>query len=453
MPLKASDIVKKLPEGGKKNCKECGFPTCFAFAMKVAGDSSLLSKCPYLTDEVRAELEDALAPPIRLVRIGKGDKAIAVGDEEVIYRHEKTFKNPPGIGVLLRDSEDDAEIERKIKALEELKFERVGYILKGDLFGVELTSWDRGEKVLDRVLGTDYPLVLISQDTDILLKAKEKCYDKNPLIYPITKENIDAVIPKIKDKPCPVGVKGKLEEIPELTERLKSEGIEDIMIDPSPQNLLDIVRDGILIRRASLKQSYRPLGYPIISLPCYMGDGLKEILLAGAFIIKYAGVVILSDIKKETLFPLLIRRFNIYTDPRRPLTVEEQIYEINEPDEESPVIVTTNFALTYYAVASEIESSRVPTYLCIKDTEGLCVLAAWTAGKFVGDLVGAYIKKCGIAEKVKNKKLIIPGLAARIKGELEDELPDWEVIVGPKEASEIPSFLPALVEKWKKQGG
>jgi acetyl-CoA decarbonylase/synthase complex subunit gamma len=178
-------------------------------------------------------------------------------------------------------------------------------------------------------------------------------------------------------------------------------------------------------------------------------DKIREVLLASVGIIKYAGIIVLSDFDKNTLFPLLVLRQNIYSDPRVPQAVEEKIYEIGEVSEVSPLLVTTNFALTYFAVATEVEASKIPAYLAIKDTEGLCVLASWATGKFIGETIGAFIKKSGIENKIKHRRIILPGLAARIKSEVEEELNGWEVIIGPKEASELPSFLPQFVEKYR----
>ncbi|MBM4348641.1 MAG: acetyl-CoA decarbonylase/synthase complex subunit gamma [Deltaproteobacteria bacterium] len=454
MALKASDIQKKLPDGGKKNCKECGFPTCFAFAMKLASGAVTVDKCPYLPGEIKTELEEALAPPIRLVTIGTGENALSIGEEEVIYRHEKTFYRPSGIAILITDKEDEATVSAKINKLKALQFDRVGQKLRANLYTLKYEG--NAEKYLGlvkRVAAEGFPVVLICEDLETLFKARDLIADKNPLLYPITKENLDAALPKLKAKPAPIGVKTNgVEEIIPITKRLKEEGILDIVLDPSPKSLKEMIRDYTLIRRAALKKTFRPLGYPILSLPCMLAENkMEETLLASAGVIKYAGIVVLSDFEKEMLYPLLVLRQNIFTDPRVPLAVEQKIYEIGAVTDESPVLLTTNFALTYFAVASEIENSKIPAYLCVKDTEGLCVLAAWSTGKFSGDTAGPFLKKIGVGDKVKNKRVIIPGFAARIKGELEEELQGWDVIVGPREASDLPAFLPQMIEKWKSQ--
>ncbi len=454
MPLKGTDIVKKLPESGKKNCKECGFPTCFAFAMKLASGGTTVDKCPYLSPEVKAELEDALAPPIRLVTIGRGENSLQIGNEEVIYRHEKTFIHKPGIAFLISDIESEAKVEEKVEKLRGLQFPRVGLTLKADLLALRNESGEKSkfEALVRRVYqNTDAPLILISEDTDALFLARDICADRSPLVYPITKENIDEAIPKIKEKPTPVGVRGQnIEDLIFLTTKLKDAGIGDIVLDPGSRCFQQAIADQTLIRRAALKQNFRPLGYPTIGFPCFMAkDNLREFLVAAMFIIKYAGIIVLSDTDKESLLPLLVQRLSIYTDPRIPMSVEDKVYEILEATEESPVLLTANWALTYFIVSGEIEGSKVSSWLCVKNTEGLGVLTAWAAGKFSGDTIGPFIRKCGIEGKVKHRRLIIPGKVARIKGELEEALPGWEIIVGPREAAEIPAFLPTLVRQWQ----
>jgi len=453
MPVAGSEIVKMLP--GRRPCKDCGFPTCFAFAMKLASGGATVDKCPYLSEEVKAKLLDLLAPPIKLVAIGSGENAVKIGNEEVIYRHEKTFVHSPGIALLISDKEDNAKIDEKIKKIKELQFPWVGVNLKADLLALYFESGDKNKflalvkKVYD---STDLGMVLISEDMDALFAARDICADRHPLLYPITKDNIDEAIPKIKANLTPVGLRGgSIEELVPLTVKLKDAGIEEVVLDPGSKNLLEAIRDQTFIRRAALKQGFRPLGYPTIAFPCFMvKDGLKEIIAGSAFINKWAGIIVLSDFDQYSLLPLLVQRLNIYTDPRFPMAVEEKYYEVGEPDESSPVLVTSNWALTYFLVSSAVEATKVPAYICVKDAEGLGVLTAWAAGKFSGDSVGAFIKKCGIEDKVKHRKIVIPGKVARIKGELEDALNlEWEVTIGPRETTGIAAFLPGFAKQLK----
>ncbi|MBT9143848.1 MAG: Corrinoid/iron-sulfur protein large subunit [Dehalococcoidia bacterium] len=466
MPIKGTDVAKKLPQ--KKGCKDCGFPTCFAFAMKLSSGGATVDKCPYLSAEIRAELEDALAPPIRLVTVGSGESALKIGNEEVIYRHEKTFVHSPGIAVLISDKEDEEGIEAKIAKMKELQFERVGLTLRADLFALKFESGEKArylalvKKVCD---AGDVGIILISEDLGALFAVRDICAGQNPLLYPITKDNLEQAIPLIKQSPTPVGVKAEsIEGLIPLTSRLKEEGIEELVLDPGSRNFLEVLRDQTLIRRAALKQSFRPLGYPTIVFPSAVGSrqsavrggegdyrlstidyhGLKEILTASMCVIKFAGIIVLSDLDKHALLPLLVQRLNIYTDPRMPLAIGQGIYEVGQPSEEAPVLVTSNWSLTYFLVSSATEESKVHSFVCVKDTEGLGVVTSWGAGKFSGDSVGAFIKKSGIEQRVNHRKLVIPGKVARIRGELEEALPGWEIVVGPREAGELPGFLPAF---------
>jgi acetyl-CoA decarbonylase/synthase complex subunit gamma len=455
MPLKGTDVVKKLPELGKKNCKECGFPTCFAFAMKLASGGTTLDKCPHLVAETKAELLDALAPAIKLVTIGTGEDSLQIGNEEVVYRHEKTFIHPTGIALLISDTDPEAAISEKVRKISELKFERVGILLKANMLALRHDSGDKSkfEALTKRVCGgSDAAIMLISEDVDALFAAWNVCADRRPLLYPVTRDNIDRFIPKLKERPTPVGVRaGSIEELVPLTARLRTEKLDDLVIDPGSQNLMDGIRDQTLIRRASVKQNFRYLGYPTIAFPCFVAkDPIEEALMAAAFIVKYAAIVVLSDFDRHTLLPLLAQRLNIYTDPRMPLSVQEKVYEIGEPKPDSPVLVTSNWALTYFIVSSEVEGSKVPAFLCVKDTEGLGVLTGWAAGKFTGDSVAAFIKKSGIEQKAKTRTLLIPGMVGRIRSELEEALPGWKIVVGPREASEIPAFLPGFAAKLKQ---
>lgn len=454
MPAKGTDVVKKLPESGKKNCKECGFPTCFAFAMKLASGGTTLDKCSYLSPQVKEELEDALAPAIKLVTIGSGDNALKVGNEEVIYRHEKTYFHPTGVALLISDTDSDAKVEEKIRKIKELRFDVVGRILKADLLALRFQSGNKAkfEALVKKVnQSTDVGMILISDDVDVLFAARDICADKRPLLYPITKDNIEKAIPKIKARPTPVGVRAEsVAGLIPLTTRLKAEKLDELVLDPGSKNLMEGIRDQTFIRRASIKQGLRPLGYPTMTFPCFMAkDGLKEILTTSVFMIKYAAIVVLSDFDEYLLRPLLMQRLNIYTDPRMPLSVQEKLYEVGQPGPDAPVLITTNWALTYFIVSAEIESSKVSSFLLVKDSEGLGVLTAWAAGKFNGDSIAPFVKRSGVAEKTKTRKLVIPGKVARIRGELEEALPGWEIVVGPREASEIPGFLPGFAAKLK----
>lgn len=448
MALKGADIMKKLP---KTNCKECGYPTCFAFAMKLATGGAKLEDCPHISPQSKAELEAALAPPMKLVTIGTGENALVLGEEEVLFRHEKTFFHETGIGILISDKETDAEIEAKINKINGFDFDRIGIKLKINLLALSYESGDKAryEALVKKTLEmTRLALVLVCCDTEVLLTAAALCADRKPLVYPVTKENMAVAIPRLKELGTPAGVFApSIEELTAVTSALKDAGIEEMIIDPGSKNMVQGLRDQTLIRRSTLKKGLRSLGYPTITFPYLMyKDKFKEVLAASALMTRYAGIVVLSQVDEHFLLPLLVYRFNIYSDPRRPMTVEEKAYEVLSPNQDSPILISTNYALDYFIVSGAIEEAGIPAYLCIKNTDGLGVMAAWTSGKFNGEAIAEFMQKYDMENKVSHKKLIIPGVAKKLKEELEEELPGWQIILGPQEASDIPKFLS---EEWK----
>ncbi len=441
MALTGIQVFKLLP---KTNCGKCGYPTCLAFAMALAAGKVELEKCPTVSDEAKGQLSEASAPPIRQFTIGTGDYAVKVGGETVMFRHEKTFFNKPGIAVLVTDAMTDEEIDARLASMAQLQYERVGLNLRPELLAIKETgNRERFLQVVKKASQTPYGLILMSSDAAVMKDALAAAAGKNALIYAATSENADAFAGLAKDAGCPLAVRaGSLDDVAALTEKLGAMGVKDMVIDTGARDLKTAFSDQVIVRRAALQARVKALGFPTIALPCEMTDDpMKETLIAAALIAKYASIVVLSTLQGEALFPLLLERLNIYTDPQRPMTTQEGIYPVNNPDAGSPVMVTCNFSLTYFIVTGEIETSRVPTWLCVMDTEGLSVMTAWAAGKFVGDVVGGFIKKVGIAEKINHKKLIIPGYAAGILGDLEEELPGWEIVVGPREAAHIPAFL------------
>jgi acetyl-CoA decarbonylase/synthase complex subunit gamma len=441
MALSGIQIFKMMP---KKNCGECGVPTCLAFAMNLAAGKAELEQCPYVSDEAKEKLASASAPPIRTVQIGAGDGAVKTGGETVLYRHEKTFNNPTALGCLVAASENDKAIDAKLKAFKELKYERVGLTLKPELIAVK-DGGDPGRfaKVAKKASDAGAALVLMSDNVDALKAALGEVGKNKPLLYAATEANLDQVSALGKEFDCPIAVKAdKVGDVAKLSAKLVEKGHKDLVLDSGTRKLGEALRDQVMIRRLALEKLYRPLGFPTIVFPCEMADNpVDEAIVAGTFVSKYGGIAILSDLKGELLFPLLLQRLNIFTDPQRPMTTEQGIYPINNPTEDSPVLITSNFSLTYFIVSGEVESSRVPSWLLVLNTDGLSVLTAWAAGKFVGDLIGPFVKKCGIEDKSKLKKLVIPGAAAIISGDLEEELPNWEILIGPREGAHIPAYL------------
>lgn len=444
MGLSGIQIFKLLP---KTNCGECGVPTCLAFAMNLAAGKAELEACPYVSEEAKEKLAAESAPPIRPLTIGAGEYAVKVGGETVMFRHEKTFVNPPGLAAVVSTDEDDASVNGKFERMKAAQYDRVGLKLRAELFAVKDAGGDAAKfaalakKVAD---STGASLILMSDSVDALKAAVAQVKDQKPLIYAATAANADALGELAKEAACPLAVKGdgSLESVIALTDKLTGMGLKDLVIDTGTRDIKKAFEEQIIIRRAALKDRFRPLGFPTIVFANEMGANLmEETLVAATFVAKYGALIVLSDFQADSLFPLFLERLNIYTDPQRPMTAEQGIYPINNPDENSPVLVTCNFSLTFFIVSGEIESSRVPAWLLIQDTEGLSVMTAWAAGKFSGESVGTFFNKCGIKDKVKHKTLVIPGYAAGISGELEEELGGYKVVVGPREASQIPKFL------------
>ena len=443
MALTGIQIFKLLP---KTNCKECGVPTCLAFAMNLASGKAELDACPYVSDEARAQLAEASAPPIRPVVVGKGVRKATTGGETVQYRHEKTFYNKTLLAALVTSDTAADALAGKLKSWNALQYERVGLNLRPELVALKDASGDAaafGAAAKQIAETSEFNLILMTENADVMKAGIDAAGFKRPLLYAATEANADALGALAKENDLPLAVKAdSVEGLAALSDKLTGMGLKDLVLDPGSREPKQSNADMIAIRRAALKNSNRSVGFPTITFPCEMAANLEaETMIAAMHVAKYGGIVVLSDFAGDSLFPLLLERLNIFTDPQRPMTVTEGIYEIGSPNENSPVLVTTNFALTYFIVSGEIEGSRVPSWLLIKDSEGLSVLTAWAAGKFAGDDVGAFVKKSGIMDKVKHQELIIPGYAASIVGDIEEELPGWNITVGPREAAHIPGFL------------
>jgi acetyl-CoA decarbonylase/synthase complex subunit gamma len=414
--------------------------------MKLAAGQAELDACPHLSAEIREKLEEASAPPVRQVIIGTGDSALKIGGETVLFRHEKTFVNNPGIGVLIKDTMPPAEVAAKLEQFKKLTYERVGLTLTADIVALQCTSGDEQKfaaligNVIKQGITT---LVLISEKPELLAAGAKSAAGCKPLLYCATKDTLDEVVAIAREHGCSITVRGSgIDQTAELTEKLATMKFKDIVIDTGADEFTQAFRDNVIVRRLAVVKKLRSLGYPTIVFPCLLTDDLMyESVIASAFIAKYAGIIILSELEGHNLFPLALQRMNIYTDPQRPMATTEGVYEINNPDETSPVVITSNFSLTYFIVSSEIESSRVPTWLLIKDAEGLSVLTAWAAGKFSADSIAPFVKKSTIEDKIKHRKLIIPGAVASISGELDEALEGWEIQIGPREASALTAYL------------
>ena len=448
MALTGIQILKMLP---KKNCGECDIPTCLAFAMKVAAGQAAIDACPYVSEEAKQTIGEASAPPIRTIKLGAGEAAFTIGGETCQFRHEKRFENPTGIAIQVATSENAAAVEGKISRFNAMVFERVGVMMRANLIAVKDASGDAAAftHLVEKVI-KDAPkaaLILMTDSVDAMKAGVAACGERKPLLYGASAGNLQAMADLAKAAGCALAVKGKnLDELVDLSAKLLAAGLKDLVIDSGARTLRAAFEDGVVARRSAVKEKYKPLGFPTITFPGEMTDDpMMEAMIASVLMAKYAGIVVLSDIQGDLLFPLLLEQLNIFTDPQRPMVVQEDIYPITGPGENSPVLITCNFSLTYFIVSGEIEGSKVPSWLLIKDTEGLSVLTAWAAGKFGADLIAQFVNKSGIKDKVKHRELIIPGYLASLKGELEEELADWTITIGPREAGHLPAFL----KEWK----
>ncbi|MEK7848239.1 MAG: acetyl-CoA decarbonylase/synthase complex subunit gamma [Chloroflexota bacterium] len=444
MAMTGIQIYKFLP---KTNCKKCGFPTCLAFAMKVAQKAVAITQCPDLSEESKQALEAAARPPIRTVMVGTDKKKIEVGGEVVLFRHEKTFYRPPGLVVRLKDSAPMEENLKKVQAVAGYEVERVGMKFVVDGFAVENDSGDPA--AFARLVGAvmekaPFPLVLMSAKPQAIKAALEKAAPLRPLIYAATPDNWADMADLAKTHNCPLTVAAGdgLEGLASLVEQVGQKGVEDIVLDPGGRDYLSSLTQLTQIRRLALKKNFRPLGYPVITFPGAGASNMEEeVMLAGQQVAKYAGIVVLDHFSPSLIYPLLTLRLNIYTDPQKPIQMQAGIYPIGNPKDTSPVCVTTNFSLTYFAVAGELEGSAYPSWLLVCDTEGLSVLTSWAAGKFDAAKVAKTVKDFNIAGSINHRKLVIPGLVAVMRGEVEEELPGWTIIVGPREAVDLGNFL------------
>lgn len=448
MALTGIQILKMLP---KKNCGECSIPTCLAFAMKVAAGQAEIATCPYVSEETKATIGEASAPPIRTIKLGTGDSQFTIGGETCLFRHEKRFENPTGIAVLVSSDEDASSVDGKLNRFNTLEYERVGVNMRADLVAVRDANGDGAafKALTEKVLNTcpKAALILMTENVANMKEAAGICGARISLMYGATAANLDDMAALAKENGYPLGVKGaNMDELVDVSGKLVEAGVKDMVIDSGARTVRAAFEDGVVSRRSAVKTKYKPLGFPTITFPCEIADEpMMEAMVASILMAKYAGIVVLNDIQGETLFPLLLEQLNIFTDPQRPMVVQEDIYPITGPGADSPVLITCNFSLTYFIVSGEIEGSKVPSWLLIKDTEGLSVLTAWAAGKFGADLIAQFVNKSGIADKVNHRDLIIPGYLATIKGELEEELPDWTITIGPREAGHLPAFL----KEWK----
>ncbi len=444
MGMSGLEVYKLLP---KTNCKDCGFPTCLAFAMKLAAKQADLAACPHVSEESKAALAASSAPPMRLVTMGSGDKAVQVGNETEMFRHNKTFYHAPGIFVRIKDTQPIAAIEKAVAEAMSYQVERVGITLELSGVAIEHASGNKDTFVAAinaaRAEANGKPFIVMTDDPDAAQAGLAAAGDK-PLLYAANKDNWQAMVEAAKAVGASLVVYEPegLTPLANLAESVKDAGVEDIVLDPGARGMADSLALLTQIRRLALTRNFRALGYPIITFPGEAAESPEEeVIIAAQHVAKYGGFIVLDHLDPAEAYILLTLRLNIYTDPQKPIQVSPGVYEIGEPGTDSPLLVTTNFSLTYFSVAGELDGSGVPSWLLITDSEGMSVLTAWAAGNFDAEHISKAAKTFEIESKVNHRKIIIPGYVAVISGELEEEMPGWEIMVGPREAVDIPAYL------------
>jgi acetyl-CoA decarbonylase/synthase complex subunit gamma len=442
MALSGVEIFKLLP---KTNCKKCGHPTCLAFAMKLAQRQATLDSCPDVSEEAKKILGEASAPPVRPITFGSGDKAVKMGEETVLFRHDKKFVNPCAFAVEIKDTMPESEMSAIAEQVVQSEIDRVGQKLRVDAIVLTNASGDAGKlEAAAKVIASKaagVPVIISTQDAGAAEAAARHFADKRPIIYGVNGSNAEAMVAVAKANKAILGLAANgIEELATLTDKVKALGVEDMVIDSGARKAKEIIEHNTLIRRAAIKKNFKPLGFPIINF-MQREDSLHEALVAAIGVAKYASVIVLSSIEKWKNLALFTLRQNIYTDPQVPMQVEQKVYNIGEPKAESPLFITTNFSLTYFIVSGEIENSKVASRLAVMDCEGLSVLTAWAAGKFTASKIAQFITESGVEKDIAQKELIIPGYVAILSGSIEDKLPGWKITVGPREANAIPVFL------------
>ena len=444
MALSGLDIYKLLP---KTNCKDCGFATCLAFAMALAQKKVSLDKCPHVTAQARESLESAAQPPVKLVTIGAGARRLEIGNETVLYRHEQKFYHPAAIGFLIEDTSSGSDIEKAVSEIKKLEFERVGQVIAANLICIRNSSKNKDQftsAVKKIAAATDLCLALESSSPAVMSEAAKYLKEARPLVICADAGSLAEFANIAKENRAPLAVTcSSLEEAARMTDIVKKAGVDEIVINLNGSSLSKRIQGFTYVRRAALKKNFRPLGYPVLAFTD-SADPALEMAEAISYVLKYAGIVIMKNRDKDFVFPLLVARQDVYQDPQKPVQVEPKVYEVGKVTKDSPVAVTTNFSITYFTVAGEVESSKVPTYIVCCDSEGMSVLTAWAAEKFTAESIAGMLKKCGIEDIVSHKKVIIPGYVSVLSGKLE-EVSGWKVSVGPKEASGIPNYL----RNWK----
>ncbi|HIR97575.1 MAG TPA: acetyl-CoA decarbonylase/synthase complex subunit gamma [Candidatus Merdisoma faecalis] len=443
MALKGLDIFKLTP---KTNCKECGSPTCMAFAMKVAQGAVEISKCPHMSEEALATLSEATAPPMKTIKVGTGEAEYTLGGETVLYRHEKTFVSKTRYAAAI--SCCDENMDAKLAELKKVDYERIGERMHVEmLYLTYCGNCDAAgyaafvKKVMEEV--PDKTIVLDCTNVEAAKAALDVCKDKKPILDGADASNYEEMSKLATEAGVVLGVRGAdINELYDTTAAVEKLGNKNLVLNVGAASIKDAFATTVQIRRAALKDTNRTFGYPSIVNAAALapGDSRMQAALASLFTVKYGSIVVMEGMSYAQALPLYGLRQNVFTDPQKPMKVEPGIYPLNGGDENSVCLTTVDFALTYFVVSGELERSGVPCNLIISDAGGLSVLTAWAAGKLSSTSVSKFIQE-NVEDKIKCRKLIIPGKVAVLKGDIEAKLPGWEVIVAPNEAVQLVKFL------------
>lgn len=441
--LKPLDIYKLLP---KKNCKECGDPTCLTFAMKLAGGKAQPELCPYLDENARAILGASTRPPIQKVKIGVGERSFAVGEEIVQYRHEKTFLHEPGIMFAVSDTLPADRIQEIVTDVRDSILTRIGMDLRLNGVAIRCESgvpgqFSRAVEAVEAV--ADLPEVLMSSDPLCMEAGLAICGNYRPLIHVATPENYKEMCRLAKKHSCPVALQAStLDLFADLSSRCTAEGVSQLVLDLTSPSLHSVLNSTTAVRQHAVTRQTPALGYPVF-LDCTQ-PGLEDAFLITG-VVKYGSVLVCNPLPHPVRTALLVLRQNIYTDPQKPIQITPGLYRVGNPGEDSPVLLSVNFSLTFFTLQGYLEASRVPSFMLVVDTEGLSVLTAVASGKLQEAMVKEAIAKFDLENAVSHRKIIIPGYAAPISGRIEDAT-GWKVLVGPRDAADIAEFL---IQEWK----
>ena len=443
MAVKGLDIFKLSP---KTNCKECGSPTCMAFCMKVAQGAVSIDKCPHMSDEAKALLSEATAPPMKTITVGAGDNAHKLGGETVLFRHEKTLVNRNLYAVSLCTCMDDATVDAKLADMAKVDYERIGEreYVEVVLVHDEKGDADRLKALCEKVAATGRVVIIDCENVDTVKAAVEAVKDSKPILNGANASNYEAMNAVATAAGVTLGVKGAdLSELHDTVAALEKAGNKNLVLDVTGKDAKETYGNAVMVRRAAIKDGDRTFGYPsIVNLSkIASGDIHLQTAYAALFTVKYGSIIVMDKVSYAESLPLHGLRQNIFTDPQKPMKVAPGIYPMNGATADSPCMLTVDFALTYFLVSGEIERSKVPVNLLITDASGMSVLTAWAAGKFSSSSVKKFFDEFDLANKINSRTLVIPGKVAVMKGEIQDKLPEWNVVVGTREAVEIVKFL------------